>query len=347
MMHALTPAADLDVSVRARRLACVLDPALLLAAPHALLLAQQLSRTMDLWVCPGFWRLLDASEFFARRPTRLRAWLALASEHPTDSVGAAIECWSRWRATRDLSALGLYWVGGHQTESFLPENGPRDLPARFEGLVEAWMREADGGAAGEEAMLAPEDLRDAALHAVASVKRLPVMAVKLADNPIADAPDAAPERDEPTGPAQRHEGVLESAALSAALQAPVLTLAGAEGEAPALVRQWSDCGLSGVAWTTLHPVSASAEQQRWWQATVASGAAATVASAAAIGLRLALAQVVAPSGQCLVEREASGDWIADLPDRDEWGDGEPAQRADAASAGAHWWRDAQALWFGL
>lgn len=347
MMHALTPAADLDVSVRARRLACVLDPALLLAAPHALLLAQQLARTMDLWVCPGFWRLLDASEFFARRPTRLRAWLALASEHPVDSVGAAIECWSRWRATRDLSALGLYWVGGHQTESFLPENGPRDLPARFEGLMEAWLRGAEDGEAGEEAMLAPEEIRDAALHAVAGVKRLPVMAVDVADNAVTDAADAAAERDGPAGPVQRHEGVLESAALSAALQAPVLTLAGAEGEAPALVRQWSDCGLSGVAWTALHPVSAGAEQQRWWQATVASGAAATVASAAAIGMRLALAQVVAPSGQCLYEREASGDWIADLPEQDAWGDGETPTHTNTAGTAAHWWRDAQALWIGL
>ena len=150
MMHALTPALDLDVSLRARRIACVLDPALLLAAPHGLLLAQQLARTMDLWVCPAFWRLLDASEFFARRPARLRAWLALASDHPDYSVGTAIACWSRWRATRDLSALGLYWVGGHQTESFLPEHGPRDLPARFEGLMESWARNGEDELASDD-----------------------------------------------------------------------------------------------------------------------------------------------------------------------------------------------------
>jgi hypothetical protein len=310
MMHALTPAADLDVSVRARRLACVLDPALLLAAPHGLLLARQLARTMDLWVCPAFWRLLDASEFFARRPARLRAWLALASDHPVDSVGTAIECWSRWRATRDLSALGLYWVGGHQTESFLPENGPRDLPARFEGLMESWTR-------GTEAI------------------------------DVLPASERAAEPAAAGTPAQHHEGVLESAALSAALQAPVLTLAGADSEAPGLVRYWAGSGLAGAPWLTLHAVSAAAEQQRWWQATVASGAAATVASAAAIGVRLALAQVVAPAGPCLCEGEPATDWIAEIPAEDEWGDCEFAPPPGAAANAAQWWREAQALWMGL
>jgi hypothetical protein len=180
---------------------------------------------------------------------------------------------------------------------------------------------------------------------VASVTRLPVAAA-------ADTVNARPASD-PVGeaepadmPAQRHEGVLESAALSVALQAPVLTLAGGGSEAPGLVRHWSDSGLAAVSWRTLHAVSALAEQQRWWQATVASGASATVASAAAIGVRLALAQVVAPAEPCLCEAEPATGWIAEIPTQDAWGDGEGAPPRAWTNA-APWWREAQALWLEL
>jgi hypothetical protein len=335
MMHALTPAADLDVSVRARRLACVLDPALLLAAPHALLLAQRLARGVDLWVCPAFWRLLDASEFFARRPARLRAWLGLDAGHPEECVAAAILAWSRWRVSRDLSALGLYWVGGHQTESFLPENGPRDLPARFEALVEAWTRAAD--AQREDAPALPV--------VAGAVRRLPVSRAA-GREPSGSGVSAAVEEDAPAAPAQGQEGVLESAALAVALQAPVLTLAAAEG-APALVRQWADSGLAGVAWSSLHAASAAAEQERWWNATIASGAAATVAAAYGIGVRLALAHVVAPSGQFLVPPEGEGGWGDDIALDGLWDDGPAASCTPRAAPAAPWWRDAQALWIGL
>lgn len=328
-MHALTAAADLDVSVRARRLACVLDPALLLAAPHALLLAQQLSRTVDLWVCPAFWRLLDASEFFGRRPARLRAWLALGNAHPPESVGAAVDAWSRWRGTRDLTALGLYWVGSHQTESFLPESGPRDLPARFEALLEAWLRGGAhaAGEVGPEAELAAPPT---------TVRALPGVQLE----PQQPPPCVLPERET----AQRHEGRLETAALSVALQAPVLTLAGGDTEPPGLVRQWADSGLATVPWRSLHPVSAAAEHERWWDATVACGAAATVAAAAGVGVRLALAQVVAPSGQFLPD--PTTDWMEAFGIED-WGDGEAAPRPAREPPATAWWRGAQALWLAL
>lgn len=332
MLHALTPAGDLDVSVRARRPACVLDPALLLAAPHALLLAQQLSRTVDLWVCPAFWRLLDASEFFGRRPARLRTWLALANDHSTDAVGAAIEAWSRWRVSRDLAALGLYWVGGHQTESFLPENGPRDLPARFEGLMDAWLRAGDG----EDALVA-NDI-PAARHG--TVRPLPGLRVETLAPVEEDA-----EAQAPSMPCQQQEGRLEAAALSVVLQAPVLTLAATGSDAPGLVRQWADSGLAGTAWHAVHPASALAEHERWWSATIASGAAATVAAASAIGVRLGLAQVVAPSGQFLPEAEPA--WVDELAGGDAWDADPVAPREVAGTAATAWWRDAQALWMPL
>ena len=333
MMHALTPAADLDVSVRARRLACVLDPALLLAAPHLLLLTQQLARSVDLWVCPGFWRLLDASVFFCRRPARLRTWLALSAQHPEEQVGAAVACWSRWRVSRDLTALGLYWVGGHQTESFLPEQGPRDLPMRFESLVESWMRAND--APGHEVSLVAAGEDDDG-HAVASTVR-----------PLRrSAVESEADDDARCGPGQRNEGVLEAAALAVALQAPVLTVAADDDGPPALVRQWMEGGLAACALDSVHPAAASAERQRWWDALVASGAAATVAAAASVGVHLGLAHVIAPASQMLVPQEGGSPWLDDFAGGGSWGDEAPEAAAlglPAREAPA-WWHDAQALW---
>jgi hypothetical protein len=352
MMHALTPAADLDVSVRARRPACVLDPALLLAAPHALLLAQQLSRSVDLWVCPDFWRLLDASEFFVRSPQRLRAWLSLGDEHPVESVGAAIAAWARWRMARELSALNLYWVGGHQTESLLPEHGPRDIPARFEALMQAWMRSDDCDALAEaaEAAVAAVEPAERPASGRGRITRLPGIPLEVLEPWAAEWSEAAVTDDAPARPARRHDGVLEPAALGVALQAPVLTLAAPrDGDAPGLVTQWAASGLPGVAWRTLHPAAAAAEHQRWWQATVASGAAATVAAASAVGLRLSLVHVVAPSGQLLFEPNSLGVWVDELRGGEDWlDDSLPRGPATAAGAGLPpWWRDAQALWMPL
>jgi hypothetical protein len=332
MMHALTPAADLDVSVRARRLTCVLDPALLLAAPHLLLLTQQLARSVDLWVCPGFWRLLDASVFFCRRPARLRSWLALSPQHPEQQVGAAVACWSRWRVSRDLTALGLYWVGGHQTESFLPEQGPRDLPMRFEALVEAWMRAND--VPGREAVLVAAG--DDGEHEAAATTVRPLRRIALEPDPDDDAR---------CGPGQRHEGVLEAAALAVALQAPVLTVAANDDGPPALVRQWMEGGLAASSLESVHAAAAAAERQRWWDALVASGAAATVAAVASLGVGLAIAHVVAPASQLLVPEEGGSPWLDDLGGA-SWGDEAPEAAALGLPAreAPPWWRDAQALW---
>lgn len=150
-MHALTHAPDMELSVRSRRTACVLDPALLLSAPQSLLLARQLSSVVDVWLCPGLWRLLDASEFFLRSPDRLARWLGLPEQGRSDAVGRALTLCSHWRASHDVNGLGMYWVGLHQTESFLPEHGPRDLPTRFEALMTRWQSPA------------PDDDRDAPL----------------------------------------------------------------------------------------------------------------------------------------------------------------------------------------
>lgn len=137
-MLPLTRAADMELSVRARRTACVVDPALLLSTPAALLLVRQLASVVDIWVCPALWRLLDASEFYLRSPDRLARWLDLPGHWPVEQVAQALSLCSQWRASHDLTALGAYWVGLHQTESYLPEHGPRDVPSRFEALLTGW-----------------------------------------------------------------------------------------------------------------------------------------------------------------------------------------------------------------
>lgn len=237
-MHALTRTPDLELSVRSRRQACVLDPTLLLASPQGLLLARQLSTVMDIWLCPALWRLLDASEFFQRSPARLIRWLGLPSDWPLDSVSQALTLCSRWRASHDISALGMYWVGLHQTESYLPEQGPRQLPQHFESLLTRWQQP------------------DASEHSANGLQP---------DEHQTSAPDLA------------QECAALSVALQGAPILTCNPTRQAEPP-PALLTLLADQGLPMRTWPMpLHTVR-DAEHQRWWHLLCHCGAAPTVAT---------------------------------------------------------------------
>lgn len=147
-MFNLTRSPNTEWRVRAQRPACVVDPALLLSTPAALLLVQQLSNVVDVWVCPALWRLLDSSEFHLRRPDRLARWLGLPEPWPAEQLAQAVNLCMQWRNSRDFTGLGVYWVGLNTTESCLPEQGPRAAISRFGALLRGWPAPApapDGG----------------------------------------------------------------------------------------------------------------------------------------------------------------------------------------------------------
>lgn len=144
----------LEFSLRGARSALVLDPAVLLCHPASAVLVRQLARVHDLWVPPGLWRLLDASEFYGRNPRALQQWLGLPEACAVEQVMHALQLWGRLRMQRDVGSMDLYWVHDSQTEAYLAEQAPRDLALRFETLALALQgqetdEEALGPAAGQ------------------------------------------------------------------------------------------------------------------------------------------------------------------------------------------------------
>ena len=127
----------LEFSVRGARSAMVLDPAVLLCHPASAVLVQKLAKVLDLWVPPSLWRLLDASEFYSPNPHALVQWLGLPDLGSQVQAGSALQLWARLRLQRDVGHMDLYWVHDSQSDAYLPEPTPRDLPLRFEALAQA------------------------------------------------------------------------------------------------------------------------------------------------------------------------------------------------------------------
>lgn len=104
----------------------VIDPALALSQ-YGLTLVQQLSTVMELWVGREFWHLLDQAA-----SDQLSAHL---STHFTIEMQEAAAAWSAFRAERDGSNLGLFWIGDRLSESYLPRHVSPDLLQHWERLA--------------------------------------------------------------------------------------------------------------------------------------------------------------------------------------------------------------------
>jgi hypothetical protein len=130
---------ELEVSVRARRLACVIDPLLALSSPYGALLAQRLAQVAEVWVTRSFWQALDASEFHRRDP--LAFWSESERANlPASTVAevrAALALWEEMRARTDLGHCRLHWLNDNITESALPEHVAPEQFARYERLHES------------------------------------------------------------------------------------------------------------------------------------------------------------------------------------------------------------------
>jgi hypothetical protein len=126
--------ADLSLTVSQRKLACVMDPALVLGHALGPTLALRLTRVFEAWLTRSFWQVIDASELVLHR----------LAGNAVDDVPPAMQpdpqALSAWIAMRDSTDAGswvLRWMGDCLAESQVRDGGDPLLLDRYEALVAA------------------------------------------------------------------------------------------------------------------------------------------------------------------------------------------------------------------
>lgn len=136
---------ELEVSVRAKRNAYVVDPLLALSSPYGAQLVSRLSALADLTVTRTFWQAIDSSDYYRRDP--LGFWPnALRERLPAstaDDFNQAITLWEEERQRTDLSHCRLHWVIDNVSESSFPDGSRADLLERYESLHQALTSRSD------------------------------------------------------------------------------------------------------------------------------------------------------------------------------------------------------------
>lgn len=136
---------ELEVSVRARRWACVVDPLLALSTPLGAQLVQRLAAVVELWMVRGFWQALDSSEYYRRDPLAFWPPAARAALPPETAgdVAHALRFWEDLRARNDMACCGMHWISDNLSESALPDGAPANLLERYESLHQGLAQRAD------------------------------------------------------------------------------------------------------------------------------------------------------------------------------------------------------------
>lgn len=122
---------DLLVSVRSRKLPCVLDPALVLGSPHGLEFALRLTQVTEPWLTRAFWQLIDASDLVMPKLAAPGRGDAL---HPR---GDMLEAWIALRERTDAGSWPFRWVGDRLAESQLKERADEGLMLRHDAIAES------------------------------------------------------------------------------------------------------------------------------------------------------------------------------------------------------------------
>ena len=171
--------ADLTVTLQQRRLACVLDPALILSS-YGLALSR-LGEVAELWVGRELWHMLDNTHFYTQQPSLLVDTATRSTDDALASQEAlqALLGWEQWRLENDQAGLKLFWVGDAPSGSLLPAHMDAHIVWRYEMLAYALESRA-GGPAKLDQILEPA-FRDtvalaAALQASLILARPPLAA---------------------------------------------------------------------------------------------------------------------------------------------------------------------------
>jgi hypothetical protein len=125
---------DLRLQVSVRKLACVLDPDLLLCDAQGPTLALRLTQVMEPWLTRSFWQALDSSELLLSGPEAGERGAA-APLQPS-----ALAAWIALRETTDAGSWLFRWIGDRLAESQVQDATDADALERYEGLVDGLSR---------------------------------------------------------------------------------------------------------------------------------------------------------------------------------------------------------------
>ncbi|HWP20747.1 MAG TPA: hypothetical protein VNO84_16580 [Burkholderiaceae bacterium] len=143
-------ASDLSLTVRQRKLACVIDPALALGHPCGPGLALKLAQVFEPWLTRSFWQTLDASELLLRRLDRELPAPRRARVDPDALLG-----WLSLREATDAGSWTLHWVDENFTSSQVRDAADSDLVDRYEQLAAALEARMNSNPASWESGLDP------------------------------------------------------------------------------------------------------------------------------------------------------------------------------------------------
>ena len=126
--------ADLSLTVSQRKLACVLDPALVLGHALGPMLALRLTRVFEAWLTRSFWQVIDASELVLHRLGGSTAEDVPAAMQPDPQ---ALTAWIAMRDSTDAGSWVLRWMGDCLAESQVRDGADPMLVERYEALAGA------------------------------------------------------------------------------------------------------------------------------------------------------------------------------------------------------------------
>lgn len=168
---------ELEVSIRSKRWAYVVDPVLALASPAGAQLVQRLSTVAEVWMVRGFWQVLDASDYYRQRPLTLWPERCYPELPETTAVRflQALALWEGLRTQTDLASTRLHWLSDNLSESSLSDSAPPQLLERYEGLHQVLSSHGDdspdfdgtGGVAAVDALALTAALGSARLLTLA------------------------------------------------------------------------------------------------------------------------------------------------------------------------------------
>ena len=115
---------------------CVLDPAIALSH-NGVLIAENISKEIDLWVVQELWNIVNDAKFYFSRTELIIPSTIAYKEAASAEVVWSLKEWSKAKQEKDLSKLGMYWLGDNLQESLLPKDKPVELYQQWEASASA------------------------------------------------------------------------------------------------------------------------------------------------------------------------------------------------------------------
>ena len=116
---------------------CVLDPAIALSH-YGVLISESIGKEVELWVVREFLNIIEDADFYSHRPELIMPKKVKAqSSNVAAEVIWSLKEWEKARQRKDLSQLGLHWLGDNLQESFLPKDKHPEFFRRWENSANA------------------------------------------------------------------------------------------------------------------------------------------------------------------------------------------------------------------